>query len=367
MPDRAVGIYIHIPFCNGKCPYCDFYSVGMTDELRDNYIIAVEREIAKYPSLHVSTIYFGGGTPTLLGDSGLVRLLKAVRTHFHVAPDAETTFEMNPRTADITMLRRLRRAGFNRVSMGLQSGVDSELEALGRMHTVEDTRRAVQDIRQAGFDNLSLDLMLGIPNQTSESLQRSIDVVCSLEPEHISAYILKVEPDTPFASIADSLNLADDDGQAELYTQAVLELDMRGFHRYEISNFAKAGRESRHNSAYWNCGEYLGFGPGAHSFFDGRRFFYPRDLDQFINAPVTVDDGNGGSSEEYLMLRLRMAEGVTSAGWRKRFGEDIPTKYYQRAKPLVSGGLLETDGSGIRLCGKGFLLSNAVIGRLIDE
>ncbi len=367
MTDRAVGIYIHIPFCNGKCPYCDFYSVGMTDELRDSYIIAVEREIVKRPSLPVSTVYFGGGTPTLLGDAGLVRLLRSVRMHFRVAPDAEITFEMNPRTADVKMLQRLRRAGFNRVSIGLQSGVDSELEALGRRHTVDDARRAVQDVRQAGFDNLSLDLMLGIPDQTPESLQRSIDIVCSLEPEHISAYILKIEPDTPFATMADSMNLADDDGQAELYTQAVQEFDLRGYHRYEISNFARPGRESRHNSAYWDCGEYLGFGPGAHSFFDGRRFCYSRDLDRFINAPVTVDDGEGGSREEYLMLRLRLAEGITQAGWREHFGEDIPEVYYQRAKPLVTGGLLEADEAGIRLRGEGFLLSNAVIGRLIGE
>lgn len=367
MSDRSVGIYIHVPFCDRKCPYCDFYSVTLTDELCEKYCAAVEREIAKHPSPPVSTVYFGGGTPTLLGDKGLVRLLEAVRRHFPVDPQAEITFEMNPRTADAAMLRRLRRAGFNRVSMGLQSGVDSELKALGRRHTAEDARRAVVDIRESGFDNLSLDLMLGIPDQTQESLERSIDFVCSLEPEHISAYILKIEPDTPFAAMADSLRLADDDGQAELYTMAVSELGRRGYHRYEISNFAKAGMESRHNSAYWDCGEYLGFGPGAHSFFEGRRFYYPRDLKQFVSTPEVIDDGEGGGCEEYLMLRLRLAEGVTQSGWRGRFGEDIPEEYYRRAKPLAAGGLLEADDKGIRLYGEGFLLSNAVIGRLLDN
>ncbi len=367
MSDHAIGIYIHIPFCSGKCPYCDFYSVSPDGKLKQEYCAALEREMTRYAGLPVDTVYFGGGTPTLMGGELLTRLLGSVKDTFVVDRDAEITFEMNPRTADPEMLRILKAAGFNRVSMGLQSGVDSELAALGRRHTLADAQNAAADIRAAGFDNLSLDLMLGIPGQTSESLARSIEAVCALEPEHISAYILKIEPGTPFASMSDRLELADEDGQAELYTLTVEELARRNYNRYEISNFARNGRISLHNTRYWDCGEYLGFGPSAHSFYGGRRFYYPRDLAGFIGGTPVIDDGEGGDRNEYLMLRMRLAEGVTRQGWRKRFGEDIPQRYYDRARPLAAGGLLIADDSGIRLSGEGFLLSNAVISRLMDD
>jgi len=367
MHDHPIGIYIHVPFCDGKCPYCDFYSVQPDERMKADYISAVLRRLEENNGYDVDTIYFGGGTPTLLGADGLISILKGIRERYEVTPDAEITFEMNPRTADSAMLRALREAGFNRVSMGLQSGIDSELAALGRRHTLADGQKAVADIRAAGFDNLSLDLMLGIPGQTTESLVRSIAAVCDLSPEHVSAYILKIEPGTPFASMGNTLDIADEDGQAELYTLAVDELERHGYMRYEISNFARSGKVSRHNVRYWDCGEYLGFGPSAHSFHAGRRFYYGRDLAAFISSCDIIDDGEGGSPEEYLMLRLRLAEGVTRRGWRERFGEDIPERYFQRAKPLAAGGLMIADEQGLRLCGEGFLLSNAVIARLMDD
>lgn len=362
-----LGIYIHIPFCSGKCPYCDFYSVPPEDGIAERYCDAVCRELEACERSAADTIYFGGGTPTLLGSRHLSRILHCITEHFDITPDAEITFEMNPRTADRAMLSELRKAGFNRVSMGLQSGVDSELAALGRRHTLADARKAAEDIRCAGFNNLSLDLMLGIPGQTPDSLALSMDAVCAMEPEHISAYILKIEPGTPFAARQTELDLADDDGQAELYSLAVKLLESRGYKRYEISNFSRPGRESRHNLRYWDCREYLGFGPSAHSFYRGRRFFFPRALQDFLDCAAAVDDGSGGSREEYLMLRLRLAEGVTNDGWQSRFGEAIPQRYLHRAEPLVALGLMEADGKGIRLCGEGFLLSNAVIARLLDD
>ena len=367
MTDNPLGIYIHIPFCDGKCPYCDFYSVSPSEGLKRDYVSAVLREISKNKGYDVDTVYFGGGTPTLLGADLLTDILAGIKECCRITSDAEITFEMNPRTADLFMLKALRAAGFNRVSMGLQSGVDSELAALGRRHTIADGQRAVADVRAAGFDNLSLDLMLGIPGQTADSLCRSIEAVCAFNPEHISAYILKIEPGTPFAAMADRLDIADEDGQADLYSLAVRLLEEKGYNRYEISNFSLPGRESRHNTRYWDCREYLGFGPSAHSFHAGKRFFYPRDLTGFISCPEIVDDGEGGSREEYLMLRMRLADGVTQNGWRQRFGEEIPEKYYQRAKTLVSGGLLDADERGIRLRGEGFLLSNAIISRLMDD
>lgn len=365
--NKAVGIYIHIPFCDGKCPYCDFYSVSPNDRLRAEYINALEREMSRHRGLSADTVYFGGGTPTLMGADGLVRLLHSAKSHFAIDGNAEITFEMNPRTAGLDMLTRLREAGFNRVSMGVQSGVDRELEALGRRHTITDAEKAAADVRAAGFDNLSVDLMLGVPGQTADSLRSSVDTVCAMEPEHISAYILKIEPGTPFASRDFGADLADDDGQAELYSLAVELLAQRGYERYEISNFARPGRESRHNLRYWDCAEYLGFGPAAHSFYGGRRFFYPRDLESFLHAPATVDDGEGGGEEEYVMLRLRLAEGITQAGWSERFGTAIPGRYYDRAAPLAKAGLVQADCEGIRLRGEGFLLSNAVIARLLDD
>ena len=367
MSERPLGIYIHVPFCDGKCPYCDFYSVAPDAGLCERYCGAVETEMARYGGLSADTVYFGGGTPTLLGAGGLTRLLNSVRSCFDVARAAEITFEMNPRTADRNMLHRLRGAGFSRVSMGVQSGVDSELAALGRRHTLADAQQAVADARNAGFENISLDLMLGVPGQTADSLERSIDAVSALEPKHISAYILKIEPGTPFAARQFGSELADEDEQAELYSLAVKRLEERGYKRYEISNFALPGYESQHNSRYWDCGEYLGFGPAAHSFYNGCRFYYPRDLESFLNAAETVDDGEGGSEEEYVMLRLRLAEGLTQTGWRERFGCSIPDEYYRRSESLVHAGLLTADDKGIRLAGEGFLLSNAVIGRLLGE
>ncbi len=365
--NKAVGIYIHIPFCDGKCPYCDFYSLRPTERLCQRYIQALDREMSRLAGPAADTVYFGGGTPTLLGAEGLAQTLENVRKHFAVKDDAEVTFEMNPRTAGPDMLVRLREAGFNRVSMGVQSGVDSELEALGRRHTIADAGRAAAEVRAAGFDNLSVDLMLGIPGQTADSLRRSVEAVCAMEPEHISAYILKIEPGTPFASRDFGDGLADDDGQAELYNLAVELLAQRGYERYEISNFARPGRESRHNLRYWDCGEYLGFGPAAHSFYGGKRFYYPRDLEAFLTSPATVDDGDGGSEEEYVMLRLRLAEGITRSGWAERFGTAIPRRYYDCAAPLAKAGLVQADDRGIRLRGDGFLLSNAIIGRLLDD
>ncbi len=364
---RPVGIYIHIPFCDGKCPYCDFYSVAPSEDLCDRYCTALERQMEQYRGIEADTVYFGGGTPTLLGAERLCRLINSVKKNYIIDNNAEITFEMNPRTADSGMLRKLRDAGFNRVSMGVQSGIDSELAALGRRHTIADARRAAADVRAAGFDNLSLDLMLGIPEQTAESLECSLNEVCALEPEHISAYMLKIEPDTPFAQHDFGTSLADDDMQAELYEFAVRLLADKGYERYEISNFALPGRESRHNLHYWNCDEYLGFGPAAHSFFRGRRFCYPRNIDSFISCPETSDDGPGGDEEEYVMLRLRLSEGITQTGWHEKFDSDIPEIYHRRALALTTAGLLIDDEQGIRLNGRGFLLSNAVICRLLGE
>ena len=363
----ALGLYIHTPFCAGKCPYCDFYSIAGTDELFDAYTAAVAVQLDNFGGEVVDTVYFGGGTPSLLGAKRLSFLLERIYQCFDIAENAEITLEMNPGDASTELLATLRTAGFNRLSMGVQSGLDEELRLLGRRHTAAQAREAVELSRKAGFENISLDLMLGIPNQTPETLAQSVDFLCSLEPEHISAYILKIEPDTPFAKMRNTLCLADDDAQAEYYLQTVRQLFTHGYEQYEISNFCISGHESRHNIKYWHCEEYIGIGPSAHSFYNGRRYYYPRSIEQFIHSPQTIDDGEGGSPEEYIMLALRLREGLTRTGYRERFSEDIPSNIFERARKFEQAGFLISDSGGIHLTAQGFLISNAIIAALLEE
>ncbi len=367
MPD-TLGIYIHVPFCSpGKCPYCDFYSVPLTAALAERYLEAAERCLrewgARAAGRAVDTVYLGGGTPSLLGD-GLCRLLSAVREAFDIAQNAEITLEANPGSVEAGAFARWRAAGFNRVSLGMQSAVPEELCALGRRHTPRQVEEAVRAARAAGFANLSLDLMLCTPGQTPESMRRSIGFAAALAPEHISAYLLKVEEGTPFFLQKNSLRLPDDDAQAEAYLSACRELERRGYEQYEISNFARPGFASRHNLRYWNTDEYLGVGPAAHSFFNGQRFHYERSLPAFLSGAAPVPDGAGGTLEEYVMLRLRLSEGLWESALRERFGADF-SLFGSRPEALAQGGLLTRAPGRIALTARGFLVSNAVIGSLL--
>ena len=376
------GLYVHVPFCaGGKCPYCDFYSVPLSPALREEYLTAVERELDRWSvraqGAVFDTVYFGGGTPSLLGD-GLCRLLGRIRRNFAVAPDAEITLEANPTPvggaprasasqagsppADFAALRQ---AGFNRLSLGLQSGVAQELQALGRRHTPQDAAAAVKEARAAGFYNISLDLMLAVPGQTADSLCRSVDFTAGLEPAHISAYLLKIEPGTEFYCKRATLSLPDGDGQADLYELACRELETRGYRQYEISNFARPGMESRHNLKYWNCDDYLGIGPAAHSLWRGRRFYYPRSLAKFIHSGHTEDEGPGGGWEEYAMLRLRLADGLCRAALRERFGVELERLDLSQVPEWRRAGLVTYDGERLALTRKGFLVSNPLLARLL--
>lgn len=368
LPEQ-LGIYIHVPFCaNRKCPYCDFYSVPANPALREKYIEAAERDLKRRADeaadRTVDTVYFGGGTPSLLGKD-LARLLCCVKEYYDVAPDAEVTFEANPNSIEYETLAFLRKAGFNRLSLGMQSAVPEELKLLGRRHTNCDVENAVNFARAAGFDNISLDLMLCVPGQTLESLEQSVDFAASLSPQHISAYILKVEKGTKYSEILDTLNLPDDDTQADMYLAACDALEKRGYFQYEISNFARPGRQSRHNLKYWNCDEYLGFGPAAHSFFNGRRFYYPRGLDKYLEGENPVDDGEGGALSEYIMLRLRLCEGLSESEMKSRYGVDFSAFDPQILQALQKANLINLADGRLRLTRNGFLVSNSVIGQLI--
>lgn len=363
-----LGLYIHVPFCAGKCPYCDFYSLPPAGAVMDEYLARVKELLARYGSCcgrTLSTVYFGGGTPSLLGAGRLCELLDAAARHFTIAPDTEITCEANPTGLDGGFFSELRAGGFNRLSMGMQSAVPEELRLLGRRHSPGDVRHAVELARAGGFENLSLDLMLALPGSTQESLGRSIQFAAGLEPEHLSAYLLKVEPGTPFA--ARDVHPLDGDAAAEQYLFCVEELARHGYVQYEISNFARPGRESRHNLLYWRCEEYLGLGPGAHSFYEGRRFYWPRDLKLFLAGGEPVDDGPGGDPEDFAMLKLRLAEGLSLEDCARRYGQEGERFFSGLLKRAARcpKDLLQTDAERLRMTPQGFLVSNALLARLL--
>lgn len=361
---KKAGIYIHVPFCDGKCPYCDFYSKVPKDEEAGRYTAAVIERIRKYAEkYHISaeTVYFGGGTPNLIGGKNLSVILDAVRQNFSLSDSAEITCEVNPNSVNGEFFDTIRKAGFNRISMGLQSANEDELELLGRKHSAEDVRDAVETARKSGFTNISLDLMIGLPGQTQEKLKKSIDFCGSLGVPHVSSYILKIEERTPF--FRRHLVLPDDDAVSDLYLFTTAELEKLGFHQYEISNYAKESMESRHNLIYWRCREYIGIGPGAHSYIDGKRFFYPRDFEKFIDGVEAVLDGTGGDEDEYIMLKLRLREGISRTECDS-FRSDLFNQLLVRTKKIPRS-LIKVTEDNISLTPEGFLVSNTIICELL--
>lgn len=361
-----VGVYIHVPFCRRKCPYCDFYSLTFDDVAADAYTEAVLRAIRTQPygDFTADTVYFGGGTPSLLGAERIGRILNALTT----TPDAEITVEANPASTLPEALTELRDCGVNRISLGVQSMQAGELRSLGRPHSPDDARRAITAAAEAGFDDISADVMLAIPGQSRSSLAATIAELADLPVNHISAYLLKIEENTPFFAQKERLALPDEDETAELYLECVGLLERQGFSQYEISNFARDGNVSRHNLRYWRCEEYLGVGPSAHSYMSGRRFFLPRDLDGFMSADepfsLAADDGEGGSFEEQIMLRLRLSEGIDIS--RLRLSTESAERLLTKALELAAAGLVRVNGDNIALTPEGFLLSNSVIFALIE-
>ena len=368
----TLGLYIHIPFCKAKCAYCDFYSLAHSEEKMDAYMAALLRHLEEVApraaGMQVDTVYFGGGTPSYLGAARLCRILQTVLRRYDVARDAEITLEANPDSAgDWKELRRLRRAGFNRLSLGVQSTDDTLLRRIGRVHTYEQVQQAVKAARQAKFTNLSLDLIYGLPGQTVEDWQRTLADAVALGPEHLSCYGLKLEEGTPLWQQRQTLTLPDDDAQADMYLYTVAALGEMGYEQYEISNFAKPGKASRHNLKYWNMEEYAGFGPGAHSDFGGVRYGYVRDIDSYIAGKLVLSESENDSTlardYEYVMLSLRTAAGIDRQTFEKRYRQrfqPMETLFEQYEK---AGLALPTEG-GWRLTPKGFLVSNSIIAAL---
>ncbi len=362
-----LSIYIHIPFCEQKCPYCDFYSISDKSEY-DNYTEKLIDRIRYYSSIYkrkICSVYFGGGTPSVIGIKRLIKILTSVKESFEIKNNCEITVEVNPCSAETLDFSLLKKEGFNRLSIGLQSADENELKILGRRHTAAIAKNTVERARNAGFDNISLDLMLCVPKQTKSSLTKSIEFCKDCGVEHISAYILKIEENTPFFRMKETLSLYDDDSQAEMYIHAVNELEKHGFIQYEISNFSKIGFEGKHNLRYWKDKEYLGIGPSAHSFVDGKRFYYTRSLYDFYNN-ITVDDGIGGDVEEYMMLSLRLKEGLNLLKLKEKYNFIPNENFLQRANKLKSEGLVTFSNETISLTIEGFLVSNMIINFLTD-
>ena len=376
---KPLGIYVHVPFCKSKCVYCDFYSLPHAEERMDAYVKAVTAhllETAPRAERHrVDTIYFGGGTPSYLGAKRLREILSVILKKYDVDKHAEITLEANPDSAqDWRELRTLRKAGFNRVSLGMQSADDGELAEIGRVHTTAQVRTAVDAVRKAKIENLSLDLIYGLPHQTMERWQANLEAAVALAPQHLSCYGLKVEKGTPLHARRDSAGLPGDDAQADMYLSTVETLRHYGFFQYEISNFARPGFESRHNLKYWTLQEYAGFGPGAHSDFGGVRYAYEQDLDTYIRG---VLEGTPMLSEnerippldrdtEYLMLGLRTVRGIAPKTfenhYRRRFDCLLP--FLEECRK-AGYAVREEDGSW-HLTPHGFLVSNQIIGGVLD-
>lgn len=365
-----IGIYIHIPFCLRKCPYCDFYSVRFDGELMEKYVSALCRNILSYRGrgIQADTIYFGGGTPSLLSVGQLERILRACGDGFEIV-SPEVTLEANPCSVNGQKLADYHNAGVNRISFGVQSADDSQLRFLGRLHDFETAEKAVLTAASCGFDNISCDVMLGLAGQTAGSLDRTLDKISALPTDHISAYMLKIEEGTPFDCQKVKSSVADEDMLCDMYLRTVEKLEEKGFEQYEISNFAKNGAYSKHNLKYWRCEEYLGFGPAAHSFFENTRFFCPPDIGEYIQSgiqPKIISEQAPDPLEEYIMLGLRLKWGISVSETARIAGKPFADRLEEKARLFEKNGLCRIDGGKISLTAKGYLVSNNIISQFID-
>ena len=360
--DNNVSLYIHVPFCVKKCAYCAFFSAPCASEAqKDEYVSALSRRISSLPKLKAQTVYFGGGTPTVLGAKRLSDLLDAVLKYAYVAPDAEITLEANPGTVDAKDFKTLAAAGFNRLSLGMQSADDGTLALLGRIHTNREFLRCYDSARRY-FGNISLDMIFALPGS---GFEKTLEQIFACAPEHVSAYSLILEEGTPLFDRRFSLRFPDEDEEERQYDAICEAAVKKGYKHYEISSFALPGRESRHNRVYWERGEYVGLGPAAHSFYQNKRFSVPSDTNLFIKnsslpflgdtdfaraAEITPEE----AEEERIMLGLRLADGVV-----------IPPEKIAAAREIVSAGYGTLNGSVFALNERGFRISNEIIARIL--
>ncbi|MCR5233376.1 MAG: radical SAM family heme chaperone HemW [Lachnospiraceae bacterium] len=382
---HLLGVYIHIPFCKRKCNYCDFLSVNADEGVKNAYVEALVQEIKNWKDKYrygdreysVQTIYIGGGTPSVLIPLCVQKILVAVKNEFNLAsgsmPDIEVTIEVNPGTVDKEKLKIYREAGINRLSIGLQSANDNELKLLGRIHSFDDFIRTYEAARECGFDNINVDVMTAIPGQTKSSLKHTLDVVCGIKPEHISAYSLILEEGTPFYErYPDRECLFSEDEEREMYRYTVDFLKEHDYNRYEISNFSLKGFESRHNTSYWKRIDYIGFGAGASSLINGIRYRNTANIGRYMDFPVSdkyfdeyTELNRQDIIEEFMFLGLRMSEGVSEYEFMKQFGIELFQMYGEQIGRLCEEGLITKEAGRIHLTDKGIDYGNYVFSRFL--
>ena len=371
---KDLGLYIHIPFCVKKCAYCDFLSWGGDKEQRVDYVRALEQEILSYKNFaedyQVSTLYFGGGTPSVLEGELLERIMEAIRRTFQIEEKAEVTLEMNPGTALKEKLELYKKLGINRLSMGIQSVKNENLKLLGRIHTYEDFLESYCMAREAGFDNLSGDLISSLPGQTLAEWKEELEILMETPLEHVSVYQLIIEEGTEFYKKYGECEelLPDEETSREIYLWTGKYLKSRGFEQYEISNYAREGKQSAHNLRYWERKDYLGLGLGGASMIRNMRMSNTRDWDKYmaycrdpgkIREEVEVLE-ESGQMEEFMFLGLRKTRGISKKEFRRTFGKDIDLVYEKTLEKYLKNGMLQESGDRIFLSEEGILLSNQV-------
>lgn len=384
MRRKQIGLYIHIPFCKQKCSYCDFCSYANKESFIKRYIQCVLKEIIEVGNNNkidfengkddlflVKTIYIGGGTPSLIDSKYIVQIIEDIKLNFEIDEKAEITIEVNPGTVTLEKLEDYKRAGINRLSIGLQSTHGHLLKEIGRIHTYLDFLDTFRFAREAGFENINVDLMIGIPNQTLEEVKDSIEEIVSMEPEHISVYSLILEENTPlFKKVEEGLELPNEDLERKMYWAVKQTLEQNNYIHYEISNFAKKGYESKHNLDCWNQKEYIGFGIAAHSYTNGIRYSNIENIEQYIknydedkteeNLVFHEKQDMEAMQKEYMLLGLRKIDGVSIQEFKIKFVANPVFLYHSELEKLVNEELLEIDGDQIKLTNKGLDLANIV-------
>lgn len=378
---KSLGLYIHVPFCKRKCRYCDFYSLPCHENTQISDYVSlicahIEKEATLYRECEIDSIFIGGGTPSLLSEKELYMLTNTLKKHFKITQGAEFSIEANPESVTRQKLAAMKDCGINRLSMGLQSCVDDELRLLGRIHTLSRFEEAFSDARDVGFDNVNIDIMYALPEQGFKNFSKTLDRVVHFSPEHVSAYCLKIEEGTPLFKDADRLSFPSEDEQYETYMGLCERLSSCGYEQYELSNFAKKGHRCVHNLKYWKQEEYIGFGPSAHSFYNGVRYFYKDSLEEYRSSlnedrlPEKIAESShipdqNELIDEFVMLRMRLCDGVDTAEFMTRFGrsfEDV----YGIEKYVKSGHAIKRDGRYF-FSPKGFFVSNYILSDILKN
>ena len=372
MENKQIGIYVHIPFCKQKCYYCDFVSYCNKDDLIEKYIQAVKKEIQlQNIEQEINTIYIGGGTPSYIDAKYIAEIINEIKKN-KISTEAEITIEVNPGTVTLEKLQEYKKCGINRLSIGLQSTQDNLLKIIGRIHNYEQFLETYKMARKVGYNNINVDLMLGLPEQKISDLKESLEKILELQPEHISVYSLIVEENTPISNKIENneITLPEEETERNMYWYVKNTLELNGFHHYEISNFSKIGFESKHNTNCWNQQEYIGFGVSAHSYKNGVRYSNIEDLDIYINNIFREDlDSNKiihevqneeDKRKEFMLLGLRKIDGVEISDFKNKFGDNPIYLYRNELKKLTDQELVEVDNNNIKLTNKGINLANLV-------